>query len=840
MDIPVFVGFAASGPINRPVAITDAAQFAMIFGGDVPLPAPEGSGETRTAHLARAVRGFFRNGGIRCWIVRAAKICSPPKSSDCTRTAVANQFVVPGLFRVTPAGTLEEAVVAARSEGSWSDTLRLRTRLVPTALKHLAVNTALTPLDPRPTIDVTIASSRDISPGDLVRALWINNGAVSATLFLFVEAVTDRLVSPIAGERVVRLSGNSIWTDKSNAAPAQVAPSGRVVVDRLTFELMVENEESAPFVMRDFGFAPSHPRYFGALPSDATLFEDPNQFVEGASPSFKFTPPRRLPGNFLSLAFTSEEGWPDLWREALAPRFPIAAPLDGAAYVPATMPFLFSEEARAVGGGSNDTWLERDGLDVFGPDLFLDPALIDTPARDVINRADTLRYLEEKPEPLVGIHAALSIEEATLLAVPDAVHAGWRRVVPLPVASPPPSSPLSHPEQWRWLDCHKKPAPLPSPPLPGAGFADCDLIEPIPAPFLTASDVERGSFDLIWDTDPNATEVLQEATRGDFADAAVIASGAPGRVRLHSRPPGTYFYRVRRLVGSRTSDWSNGVAVRIAVASGWVAEEDAGEIASLVSIHRAMVRMCAARADMTAILTLPRHYDARLSISHATNLVSALERETWSYGALWHPWMLGRDAEGGELLTSPPDGAIAGTIAARAIARGAWVAPANEPLQSIVALIPEIPPEALQALQDAAVNVLRQEPAGFVCLDADTLSDDETIRPLNVRRLLILLRRAAIRVGNRYVFEPNDETLARAVKRGFEAMLETLFLRGAFAGRTARAAFQVTTDETVNTPRTTESGRFLAEIRVAPSHPLSFLTIRLLQSGDRTVVQEAH
>jgi phage tail sheath protein FI len=220
-------------------------------------------------------------------------------------------------------------------------------------------------------------------------------------------------------------------------------------------------------------------------------------------------------------------------------------------------------------------------------------------------------------------------------------------------------------------------------------------------------------------------------------------------------------------------------------------------------------------------------------------LVAGLEKSASSYGALFHPWTMTRDEEGGAIVTSPPDGAIAGTIAARAMARGAWVAPANEPLEGVVALTPEIPRTALQSLQDAAVNVLRQEPAGFVCLDADTLTDDETIRPLNVRRLLILLRRAAIRVGNRYAFEPNDESLARAVKRGFEAMLETLFLRGAFTGRTAGAAFQVTTDQTVNSPQAIDSGRFLAEIRVAPSHPLSFLTIRLMRSGDRTVVEEA-
>ena len=37
MDVAVFVGFAASGPVNVPVAIEQPAQFAHIFGADVEI-----------------------------------------------------------------------------------------------------------------------------------------------------------------------------------------------------------------------------------------------------------------------------------------------------------------------------------------------------------------------------------------------------------------------------------------------------------------------------------------------------------------------------------------------------------------------------------------------------------------------------------------------------------------------------------------------------------------------------------------------------------------------------------------------------------------------------------
>src|SRR5262249_14416516 len=72
MDIPAFVGFAASGPVNVAVPIEDPARFAMIFGGDVALPRRAGAVAPVTAHLAAAVRMFFANGGQRSWIVRVA------------------------------------------------------------------------------------------------------------------------------------------------------------------------------------------------------------------------------------------------------------------------------------------------------------------------------------------------------------------------------------------------------------------------------------------------------------------------------------------------------------------------------------------------------------------------------------------------------------------------------------------------------------------------------------------------------------------------------------------------------------------------------------------------
>jgi phage tail sheath protein FI len=188
----------------------------------------------------------------------------------------------------------------------------------------------------------------------------------------------------------------------------------------------------------------------------------------------------------------------------------------------------------------------------------------------------------------------------------------------------------------------------------------------------------------------------------------------------------------------------------------------------------------------------------------------------------------------------PPEGALTGILALRALERGAWIAPANEQLRGVLVLTPRLARDAFLDLQDAHINILRQEPRGFLTLSADTLSEGADLVPMGVRRLMILLRRLALREGTTYVFEPNDESFRQLVKRSFETALGQLFVRGAFAGSTPSTSFQVLTGEPPNTKATSDRGQLIVELRVAPSLPMTFLSVRLVQSGDsRLMAQES-
>jgi len=63
-----FIGFAASGPF-MPTPITSPTEYQLVFGS------PNGTG-----FLGHAVRGFFRNGGTRCYVLRVEATVQPAAS----------------------------------------------------------------------------------------------------------------------------------------------------------------------------------------------------------------------------------------------------------------------------------------------------------------------------------------------------------------------------------------------------------------------------------------------------------------------------------------------------------------------------------------------------------------------------------------------------------------------------------------------------------------------------------------------------------------------------------------------------------------------------------------
>ena len=539
----------------------------------------------------------------------------------------------------------------------------------------------------------------------------------------------------------------------------------------LRFDLWARTTEGRMLLERDLAFGPGHSRYWGKLPNDQQRF--------GQEP---------------------DPHWAE--REL----FPLAGDSDLYS-VPG--PEMNGAEFSGMEAVTREA-LERDGLVPFSPEIFLDPGLATTGVLALPGEADYLRFESPAPRRLRGIHALLELDEPSVVAVPDALHAGW---------APSPAPPLVPPQP-----------PAVSPEPAGDPFLDCG-VRVLGAPTLAIP--ASSPDDLVWSGGQGTGFVLEEAVLPDFSDAVILYAGPKHIFTPGPRPDGIYYYRVRGNDGRNFSDWSNGVVKRIGRSSGFAALN--GPPPLLAVVQAALLRMCAARGDLFAVLSLPETSPPEAAIAQAFGLRSADPfPATPSYGAVYHPWLIETDE--GSLRPVPPDGAVAGVLARRSFERGAWIGAANEPYAGVLGTSLILRQEARADWFDVPVNWIFREPRGHLALSALTLSADPQLEPINVRRLLMLLRRIALHYGQTLVFEPNDDVLRRAIERQFGELLRDLFERGAFAGRTPETSYQVVAHASAQEQ---DQGRLLVEIRVAPSVPLQFLTVRLRQAGERKITAEA-
>jgi hypothetical protein len=953
MDIAAFAGFAASGPLDLPVAVEDAVRFQEIFGNDAALAWDPARNRTIWAQLPSAVRAFFRNGGRRCWVVRIAE------------GAQLNTFAIPGLLRAE-GGSAQQALATARSEGSWSDGLAVNATLTstPVAFSGTVANGVL----PGEMVRLAFSDTQSLAflpvpePAipeyggrkllrrsvtlDPTAGYWFRSAAasdfgassgvvhlpgnandypflVSGGEFMFrvsrLESaafppgtmVQLRLTGALPGAFGDRLwvqvnetnsghgpgAGDDVWVvalqawwpldpTAAWAANGLLTPQAAIVA----MELWVHDPNGSLARQGDLALVPGHERFWGYLPTDTDLFTISRQ-------------PQNLPGNTLR-------------QIADHPRFPLAAPsgADAATYLPLGIFGQLNEEFYQNAAPLEGTSLERDGLANMTAALFLDPDLAGSGATTLLDAAFFKQYQQPRADsgafegvPLTRMHALLPIEEASLLAVPDAIQPAWEKVLPVQtVVAPPQLNPIAAPDRsaqatasWSAVAnadsylLEQSTDPLfasirqtfpaggnsvvmqfdpaecltelyyrvRANGLSGAGawsnterqdFPKGQFLACAPgtldAPVLNPPAEQEGRISLAWSAvDGASLYILETADDPALALPSVVYQGDRVAFTIWKSGDALSYFHVRAVQNGVSSPWSNTVSTVSAPVPSWQLQSELPDTVSarILTLHQAMLRMGAARGDMFVLLSLPEAWREEEALAHKLALRTAQagpdEERALSFGAIYHPWLTVSEYDGPpdvSIRYVPPDGAVCGTYAARTLAGGAWFAAANQALRSVVALQPELGPSAALDFFNAQLNLVLSDPRGFLVMSSQTLSPDLDLRQINVRRLLMLLRRVALREGARLVFEPNDRAFQRRVQRHFERVLSGLFERGAFAGDTSEQAYRVVTDASINTQESMDQGRFIVELRVAPSLPLAFLTVRLVQTGAEILLQE--
>ncbi len=787
MDIAAFVGFAARGPLHTPVPIEDLAQYRDLFGGPLPLAWDADLGGWQTACLGYAVADFFAQGGRRCWVVRVAG-----------EAATSNSFPVAGLLGATPGG-LAPATAQARCAGSWSDGLEVGASLMSQAL-------AFEPLSavPGSHLDgVFSTGSRDgLHPGDLLKLEF--QGGLSA--YLLAEQVS-------AAGAWQEVEGEARWFRP--LSPEDTPLSGPLVLA---------------------GPAPL---------TSAELRSPDGQALEvsgGLAPE---------PGDWLTLEAPTGRVWL-LAEQSLDDRIQVRGAWqevgDGS---PVSL-----ERATRV------TMALEGRRDQQSQGLLLDLAFGEAHPRFWGHLPTDESYFalqSGRPRPPQGHPGAELREQAA--APPRYPLAGeseparfyiplglelapfaWRGGLPL-AGSPLERDGLAPPEALSWPEFVQELFLDPALRWTGEGAVMAEAADLL----YGQGQALRGMHSLL-PLDEVSMLALPDAAHLGWEKEPFLPAPPPVAPPEDEPPEPCPGHEVFTGKAPKTPDEApeeepeaglalSGPDERWALRTNAAFEQDGAQ--GLLEVQRKAAEFAAARGDLIAVLALPPGTRTREGLVHRQALGEQLAgRSTASYAALAHPWLIERDPAG-VLRRCSPEGVLCGMMAHRSRTRGAWVSPANQIATSALALVPEIDRGEFAELHGAGFNIFKPEVRGFALWGSSTLSEDPDISALNVRRLMSLLRRVALREGQNYVFEPHSPAFQRQVAASMENLLAGLFARGAFAGRDESEAFQVVADSTVNTPASTEQGRFIVELRVAPSLPLTFLTVRLIETGAGTfIVQE--
>ena len=205
--------------------------------------------------------------------------------------------------------------------------------------------------------------------------------------------------------------------------------------------------------------------------------------------------------------------------------------------------------------------------------------------------------------------------------------------------------------------------------------------------------------------------------------------------------------------------------------------------------------------------------------------------------ALYYPWILVPHGDrAGRVRLTAPSGAVAGVFARTDAQRGVWKAPAGMDARLVEAegtgyVLNDREHDVLNPL---AVNCIRVFPNERpVIWGARTLAGNDGAttewKYVSVRRTSTFIEQSVSGGLQWTVFEPNGEALWQRIRGSVSNFMHSLFLQGAFRGRTADEAYFVKCDGDTTRQSDINNGIVNVVVGFAPLKPAEFVLIRLSQ-----------
>lgn len=254
-----------------------------------------------------------------------------------------------------------------------------------------------------------------------------------------------------------------------------------------------------------------------------------------------------------------------------------------------------------------------------------------------------------------------------------------------------------------------------------------------------------------------------------------------------------------------------------------------------------MIDVCEARGDALAIIDIENDYtpetentdtESERTPNPAQAVASIKARGmNSSYGACFFPWVTIRDEARSKSVDVPPSVAMLGVMASSAAKSELWFAPAGFTRgglsQNGAAGLPvidvkyQLSSKERDSLYDNNINPIASFPnEGIVVFGQKTLQVTQSaLDRINVRRLMIYVKKEISRMAATLLFEPN----VNATWSRFLAAADP-FLRSV-QSRFGLTEYKLILDETTTTPELIDRNIMYAKIFLKPARAIEFIAL---------------
>lgn len=243
--------------------------------------------------------------------------------------------------------------------------------------------------------------------------------------------------------------------------------------------------------------------------------------------------------------------------------------------------------------------------------------------------------------------------------------------------------------------------------------------------------------------------------------------------------------------------------INVLVAPGWSADP---------AIAKAMASICETRGDAIAILDTP----FGLNVQNVVNYRKNINGINSSYAALYYPWVKITDTVNKKYIFVPPSGQVVGQYAYNDQVADVYYAPAGRTRGTLTDAITTervLNQGDRDMLALNQINPIHNEASYGVYIKGQyTLQTNTTaLDRVNVRRLLLKLRKVVATASKAFEFEPGDSTTAYRLKQVAETVLEDHLKKGAIN------SYTVDVGSNVNTLLVRENNELRMEITIIPT-----------------------